>query len=85
MKILVPDDVVVHCRIAEGAMRQALTFRGIDAAAASVVVRRRKGGLDVKLQLPDGVDRSTNNAVAIVVHDALRQFDPNGIDIAIAS
>jgi len=81
------DDLGAHSRSADAAMRQALTFRGIDADAASAHVRRRNGGLVVELHLPAGVDEATSNAVAVIVHDALRRFDrwADAIDIAVAS
>jgi hypothetical protein len=81
------DDLGAHARVAEAAMRQALTFRGIDPDDASAAVRRRSGGLIVQLRLPDALPASSANAIAVIVHDSLRQFDrwAGAVDIAVAS
>jgi hypothetical protein len=80
------DDLAAHARIARAAMQQALSFRGIDADGTTATVRRRGGGLLVNLHLPAGIDPSDGNAVAVVVHDALRRYDSwaTAVDIAVA-
>lgn len=72
-----------HSRVAEAAASHALRSRGIDAGSRAVV-KRHDGGLAVELRLPP-VDDPTANAVAIVVHDALRGFDhwATSIDITV--
>jgi hypothetical protein len=91
-------DVVAACEeVATGPQsdHEAVATRVLDetlvragyAAAGGTEVRRRDGGLDVRLTVPPGTDAKTRGMAGVRVVGALRAFDPHvpRLDVRFAS
>lgn len=74
-------------KAAREALTSVLDVRDLPPEAGTVSIKRRDGGLDVLISLPDDIDKKARAMASVRVAGAIRQVDPSAahVDVSVTS